>query len=737
MKKITTERYLSAAVIVMALTVSFVIVAKADNSEINLSPGQSWKGTIPAASKLSLEGRIVYARPAGGNYLLKLNINGKPVTSPLLNKGQSFKYQDGRTFAYKSGNDWMLFYSADMSANNSAAGGGYQVMTDPGQAYRYSWDVSALSRGSGQMDVEIKNVSDKYTIVGRLTSVAATTFPIPELGNCTSAAECKQYCDVSANISACAVFAEKNGMISKEEAAQAKEFADVLRGDGPGGCKTKDACESYCNGITNINECVAFASKHNLIPPDQLAQAQKVAKALKDGARLPGGCTDKKSCESYCADASHADTCLAFAEKAGFLSPEELSRAKKVLPLIASGDSPGKCQTKDQCEAYCAADGHALECANFAEKAGFMNKEEADIVRKTGGKGPGGCKSKDACESYCNDKTHQQECFDFAQKYDLIPADKLKEMKDGMGRLRSGLDQMPPDAISCLKDNLGQDIVTKIQDGTFTPGPQTGETIKGCFEKVMPQIRSQIEMGLKNAPPAVRNCLDNGLGSGGLEKIMGGDAPTPEMGDVMRKCFESMNTEGLKEMRDGLKKMPPEIRSCFDEKMGKEMVSRIENGEAVKLDQNAMQALQECTKNIGASTQSKMEEGLKQAPPEIRDCIKSKLGDVSAKMQSGELKGEGDIQRLIQECTKGFTPPGAGGVPGGMPPGMGRIPNMVPPGGTGGIPSMPPPGMGDGSFPAQGGAPTAPTPEMCAQFKLAPSCDYIPEQYRALCEQCR
>src|SRR3989344_3756403 len=249
MKKITTERYLSAAVITMALAVSFSIVVKADNSEINLSPGQSWKGTIPAASKLSLEGRIVYARPAGANYLLELNINGKPVTSQLVNKGQSFKYQDGRTFAYKSGNDWMLFYSADMSANNSAAGGGYQVMTDPGQAYRYSWDVSALSRGSGQMDVEIKNVSDKYTIVGRLTSVAATTFPIPELGNCTSAAECKQYCDVSANISACAVFAEKNGMISKEEAAQAKEFADVLRGDGPGGCKTKDACESYCNGI--------------------------------------------------------------------------------------------------------------------------------------------------------------------------------------------------------------------------------------------------------------------------------------------------------------------------------------------------------------------------------------------------------------------------------------------------------------------------------------------------------
>ena len=74
----------------------------------------------------------------------------------LLNKGQTFKYNDGRTFNYKLGNAWILFYSPDYSANNSSAGGGYQVLTNPGQAYRYSWDISSITAGKEQTNITIK-----------------------------------------------------------------------------------------------------------------------------------------------------------------------------------------------------------------------------------------------------------------------------------------------------------------------------------------------------------------------------------------------------------------------------------------------------------------------------------------------------------------------------------------------------------------------------------------------------
>ena len=739
MKNITIEKYLSLAVIVAALAISFATVSSAvttgdGSSEVNLGPGQSWKGSIPAASKLSLEGRIVYEKPAGANYVLALSVNGKPVVSPLLNKGQSFKYNDGRTFSYKSGDAWMLFYSANMSANNSTAGGGYQVMTDPGQAYRYSWDVSALSSGSSEMQVEIKNVGDKYTIVGRITSVAASTFPIPELGNCTSTENCKKYCDDSANIAACATFAEKNGMISKEEAAQAKEFADVLRGEGPGACKTKEACEAYCNGIGHIDECVTFASKHNLIPPDQLEQAQKVAKAIKGGAQLPGGCTDKKSCDTYCADASHADSCLAFAEKAGFLSGEELAKAKKVLPLIASGDSPGKCKTKEACEAYCSADGHAVECAGFAEKAGFMTKEEADMVRKTGGKGPGGCKSKEVCETYCNAGEHQEECFKFAEENNLIPADKLKEMKEGMGRLRAGLSQAPKEAIDCLKQSFGDNVIGKIESGQFTPGQKDGETIKNCFAAAMPKIKEKLDAAMKMATPEVKECLDKGLGEGGIEKMTSGEAPTPEAGDVMRNCFGTMKTEGLKKLRDGLSKIPPEMRTCMEEKLGKDTVEKIASGADVEIGPEMGEAMQACAGNIENVMKQKMEEGLSQAPPEMQDCIKSKLGNIGERVKSGELNGEEDVQKLIQECVQSYRPAGIPSGAGGPP--SGGIPAGGPPAGI--------PKGGGGTMGIEGGnAPNVPkggieaTPDMCANFKMVPSCSYVPAEAREVCEKCK
>ena len=144
--------------------------------DITLKPGESWSGTIPAATTLSFDGRIIYPNTAGANYVLQVSVNGQIITSSLLNKGQTFKYNDGRTFNYKLGNAWILFYSPDYSANNSSAGGGYQILTNPGQAYRYSWDISSITAGKEQADITIKNVGPTYPITGRLMSKDAKQF---------------------------------------------------------------------------------------------------------------------------------------------------------------------------------------------------------------------------------------------------------------------------------------------------------------------------------------------------------------------------------------------------------------------------------------------------------------------------------------------------------------------------------------------------------------------------------
>jgi hypothetical protein len=126
-------------------------------SEIVLQPGQVWEGDVPVSRILDLQARLQYAHPAGSNPALDVSVNGHRISSPLLNKGAQYTYKDGRTFPYYDATapGWMIFYSADFSANNGEAGGGYRVMTNPGEAYHYRWDVSGISGSGPTMRVRI------------------------------------------------------------------------------------------------------------------------------------------------------------------------------------------------------------------------------------------------------------------------------------------------------------------------------------------------------------------------------------------------------------------------------------------------------------------------------------------------------------------------------------------------------------------------------------------------------
>jgi len=589
---------------------------------------------------------------------------GLGVLIPISSDGKSFTVNTGPGSVFLDMNPKkMIYVEVDMTdgdgftiASNGSIGalkvtGGesreFNIPRNPYMEKKYVWAQRKTSSG-----IEF------YISIG---------YPIAELGSCKNENDCKNYCSKTENMIACAAYGEKRGLISKDDLAKTKEFADVLKGEGPGACKTKEACEAYCDGASHMSECVSFAEKHNLISADQLKQAKKIIKALDNGAQLPGNCTNKKSCEAYCSDSNNLDSCIAFAEKAGFMSPEELAQAKKVLPFLKSGETPGQCKTKDQCEKYCDSDSNKNECVIFAEKAGFMTKEEAELYKKTGGKGPGDCNSKESCDAYCNKSENSDACFAFAQEHDLIPADKLKEMKDGMTRLVGGLKQATPEVVSCLKQNLDDNIIGKIESGAYTPNQQAGEIIK--------------------------------------------------------KCFESMKTEGLAKFKEGLKQMTPEMRSCLEEKLGKDLISKVENDEEVEITPEIGTTIQSCASSITEGLKSKMEDMLKQAPLEIQSCIKEKLGNIEERAKNGEIRGPEDVQGTIQECMKDFKP---AGIPTGME-------------------NYKPANIQEGDYkpasvPDVNSTPPAdfePTAEMCASFKAAPSCSYVPENVQDLCEKCK
>ena len=138
---------------------TFRLVRKGEGTSITLRPGEVWTGSIPAARTLELQARISYPMVAGGAFALEVQVNGQTISTPLLNKERQFRFADGRTFSYydQGKQSWLIFYSPDFTTNDTGKAGGYQVLTDPGQAYRYVWDISSLMGNAAEFNLKIRH----------------------------------------------------------------------------------------------------------------------------------------------------------------------------------------------------------------------------------------------------------------------------------------------------------------------------------------------------------------------------------------------------------------------------------------------------------------------------------------------------------------------------------------------------------------------------------------------------
>lgn len=307
-------------------------------------------------------------------------------------------------------------------------------------------------------------------------------YPIEALGSCASESDCRQYCNQPDHTDACLDFAVQKGLMSADEVAVARKF---LRGEvkGPGGCTDKESCQSYCEDISKINECVAFVEENNLLSPNELQEFKQVQAAIERGV-TPPPCTSRQSCEAYCEEPSNMEVCIKFGVEAGFLQgkekedaqkmleavkrgvtpppcrgreqcetfcsapenmeqcmnfaieagfmpPEEVENAKKMLAAFKNGVKPLSCKSKEECDAYCSTEEHREECFTFAESAGMMTAEEAALARKTGGKGPGGCMGREECEAFCQGEANREICYTFAKENGMISENDMHFQEGG------------------------------------------------------------------------------------------------------------------------------------------------------------------------------------------------------------------------------------------------------------------------------------------------------------------
>ncbi len=559
-------------------------------------------------------------------------------------------------------------------------------------------------------------------------------FPIAQLGNCTDKESCRTYCEKPENMEACIAFAKSNGLMEKDEASRAEKFVQGIKnGNGPGGCTDKQSCDAFCNNINNLEVCIAWADK-NGVKDENFNEAKKIQKFIKSGGQMPGGCNSKDSCETYCGDFSHAEECFAFAEKAGIDTgmnegPQgpggpngQGSRPTKagppprqMLELIKSGQTPGGCKSRNECESYCGGGDHFEECVAFAEKAGMMDPKEAEMIKKTGGKGPGGCRGQKECDVFCNNPDNRETCFKFAEENGLISPEELKMAKEGMTRMRAGLDNAPPEVKECLKSELGPNIIEDIQSGKLVPGPEIGDKMRSCFEKAGGGFKPN-EV-LKNAPPEVLSCLKEK--NIDIEKIKSGQTEfTPEIGDTFRICFESMKMmnpngpmmggpegqSGSPNFSEFLRSAPAEVTQCLESALGSDF-EKLKSDE-LQMNQPLGEKVKTCFEQFrpqgpmmgpgGSEDQGRsMMSGPMMGgnfPKEAEDCIKSKLGEeASDKFQKGELNDPVAMEK-VKTCMDSFRPQD-GNQPfrenQGSPSGP-MMPNQPMPGGQGGsVPSFP------------------------------------------------
>lgn len=401
------------------------------------------------------------------------------------------------------------------------------------------------------------------------TGAANIQYPIEELGNCQNQTACRTFCDKPENTQACVSFAEENNLMSQEEVRKAKKF--MAGGQvGPGGCRGKDECEAYCGNTDRIDECIAFAEKNDMIPPEELAEAKKIQAAIKRGVKpppcgnkkacdvycdspehmeecvtfgieagfiqgkeledvqkmlaavkrgvKPPPCKGKEACDEYCSSPDNMEVCMNFALEAGFMNEQEKADSQKMLQALKKGIKPPACKGKEECDAYCAEESHFEECTNFAVAAGFMSEKDAAMARKTGGKSPGNCKGKEECEAFCNNPDNQETCFNFAKEHGLIPEEDLRQMEEGKQKFKESLTQMPPEVADCFKSLVGEEMFEKFKTGAAMPSEKIGDQMRQCFEKMGPSSRGPGGPGAmppggegeccRCCPPEVEICID-------------------------------------------------------------------------------------------------------------------------------------------------------------------------------------------------------------------------------------
>lgn len=151
---------------------------------------------------------------------------------------------------------------------------------------------------------------------------------VPLPAACSDAHSCKEVCEEPKDITTmrqCFAFAESAGLLPPgvdHEQAE-KMFRAIEEGRAPfKSPKDFKQCEDPQNDEI-FEKCLAFALESGFIPQEEVEMIRKT------GGKGPGGCRGREQCETFCSQEANREACFAFAEEHDLISPEDRRRMEE------------------------------------------------------------------------------------------------------------------------------------------------------------------------------------------------------------------------------------------------------------------------------------------------------------------------------------------------------------------------------------------------------------------------
>ena len=250
-----------------------------------------------------------------------------------------------------------------------------------------------------------------------------TVFPIPKLGNCGSALDCWEYCDLMIHRDECAAYAKVRGISYRRGVLTVEpDQGEVLAAQISypiselGGCRSKEDCKAYCDFEINKAACVNFARAHGLATSVEKSEGKAPA-VRPPGVVFPvtelDNCASVSECRDYCSREANREVCAEYARKMGIGREGEEGEGSEEKMAALGIKFPlkdlGNCSSPEECRRFCDKRANLEKCEKFAKRHGLVVEVE----------GPGGCEGREECEEFCSKRENQKTCMEWAKEHGI------------------------------------------------------------------------------------------------------------------------------------------------------------------------------------------------------------------------------------------------------------------------------------------------------------------------------